>query len=138
MQVKVPLKDNCIDEPVKLFYAQGAVKVVGSIFQASTVASAAMKVVMPPVSELTDDISVCRECPVLTWIAANLFSTSNGVCVYNRVLYAIVHMHAHLVPAAVVLILQWDDLPFALLLFRVCWPGAALTVMVPDLRPGSV
>ena len=72
VQVKVPLEDICIDDPVKFVYAQGAVKVVGSIFHASAVASAAMKVVMPTVSELTDDISVWRECPVLTWNSRQL------------------------------------------------------------------
>ena len=65
VSTQVPIETIVIDEPIMLTYHDGMVKVKGPVFRAESKAADAAKVTMPQVSELTDDINVWRECPIL-------------------------------------------------------------------------
>ena len=65
VSIQVPLESIVIDEPILLTYQEGMVKVKGPIFHAESIAADAAKLTMPLISELTDDINVWRECPIL-------------------------------------------------------------------------
>ena len=65
VSIQVPLESIVIDEPILFTYKDGLVKVKGPIYHAESIAADAAKLTMPLISELTEDINVWRECPIL-------------------------------------------------------------------------